>query len=169
MLIEQASTGKLENQPGSNIDETLESMISGTLSRVRDKVGEICMTELSRNNAPLIMATCGSKGALLLQANGRRKLTSFCRQAPRSTSPRWSLVSGSRSSQDIVSPTVSRTVRSPTSSRAPRTRPRRDSSATVSTRDSSRPSSSSTPFRVEKDWSIPLSRRPRLGTWLVVS
>lgn len=72
MLIEQARTGKLENQPGSNIDETLESMISGTLSRVRDKVGEICMTELSRNNAPLIMATCGSKGTLLSRrAKGR--------------------------------------------------------------------------------------------------
>jgi DNA-directed RNA polymerase III subunit RPC1 len=61
-LISQAREGKLENQPGSNVDETLESMISGTLSRVRDKVGEICMTELSRNNSPLIMATCGSKG-----------------------------------------------------------------------------------------------------------
>lgn len=47
------------------MDATLESMISGTLSRVRDKVGEICMTELSRNNAPLIMATCGSKGLFL--------------------------------------------------------------------------------------------------------
>lgn len=63
-LIRQATTGKLENQPGSDVDATLESMISGTLSKVRDKVGEICMTELSRNNAPLIMATCGSKGAL---------------------------------------------------------------------------------------------------------
>ncbi|SCV70568.1 BQ2448_3330 [Microbotryum intermedium] len=63
LLIEQAATGKLESQPGSNVEETLESMISGTLSRVRDKVGEICMTELSRNNAPLIMATCGSKGS----------------------------------------------------------------------------------------------------------
>ena len=59
-----AGRGKLECQPGSNVEQTLESMISGDLSRVRDKVGEICMTELSRNNAPLIMATCGSKGAL---------------------------------------------------------------------------------------------------------
>ena len=62
-LIVRAAEGKLENQPGSNLEETLESMISGTLSKVRDKVGEICMTELSRNNAPLIMATCGSKGS----------------------------------------------------------------------------------------------------------
>ncbi|POY73995.1 putative DNA-directed RNA polymerase [Rhodotorula taiwanensis] len=58
-----AGRGKLECQPGSNVEQTLESMISGDLSRVRDKVGEICMTELSRNNAPLIMATCGSKGS----------------------------------------------------------------------------------------------------------
>ncbi|KAK4700233.1 DNA-directed RNA polymerase III subunit RPC1, partial [Phenoliferia sp. Uapishka_3] len=62
-LIRQAGTGKLDNQPGSDVNATLEAMISGTLSRVRDKVGEICMTELSRNNAPLIMATCGSKGS----------------------------------------------------------------------------------------------------------
>jgi len=48
------------------MEQTLESMISGDLSRVRDQVGEICMTELSRNNAPLIMATCGSKGELLV-------------------------------------------------------------------------------------------------------
>ncbi|BGP31083.1 DNA-directed RNA polymerase III subunit C1 (rpo31) [Rhodotorula toruloides] len=61
--IEKAARGKLECQPGSNLEQTLESLISGDLSRVRDQVGEICMTELSRNNAPLIMATCGSKGS----------------------------------------------------------------------------------------------------------
>lgn len=61
--IRLASENRLECQPGSNMEQTLESMISGDLSRVRDQVGEICMTELSRNNAPLIMATCGSKGA----------------------------------------------------------------------------------------------------------
>ncbi|GJN89850.1 hypothetical protein Rhopal_002839-T1 [Rhodotorula paludigena] len=61
--IAKAAAGKLECQPGSNVEQTLESMISGDLSRVRDQVGEICMDELSRNNAPLIMATCGSKGS----------------------------------------------------------------------------------------------------------
>jgi DNA-directed RNA polymerase III subunit RPC1 len=60
--IEDLAAGKLENQPGSGPEETLESVISGELSRVREAVGEICMRELSRNNAPLIMATCGSKG-----------------------------------------------------------------------------------------------------------
>ncbi|GAA6004779.1 hypothetical protein JCM11491_002226 [Sporobolomyces phaffii] len=61
--IRLAAENRLECQPGSNMEQTLESMISGDLSRVRDQVGEICMTELSRNNAPLIMATCGSKGS----------------------------------------------------------------------------------------------------------
>ena len=37
-------------------------MISSVLSKVREAVGQICMKELSRQNAPLIMATCGSKG-----------------------------------------------------------------------------------------------------------
>lgn len=54
------------------MEQTLESMISGDLSRVRDQVGEICMTELSRNNSPLIMATCGSKGILLLRPSLRK-------------------------------------------------------------------------------------------------
>lgn len=77
-LITLAKKGKLENKPGCNQEQTLEAMISSVLSQVRDKVGkhgtqpgrypiltplgEICMRELSRYNAPLIMATCGSKG-----------------------------------------------------------------------------------------------------------
>lgn len=62
-LIEKAKVGKLENLPGCNQEQTLENMISGVLSSVRSDVGEICMTELSRHNAPLIMAFCGSKGS----------------------------------------------------------------------------------------------------------
>ena len=45
-----------------NQEQTLEAMISDVLSKVRGDVGNICMQELSRHNAPLIMATCGSKG-----------------------------------------------------------------------------------------------------------
>jgi DNA-directed RNA polymerase III subunit RPC1 len=60
--INQAKLGKLENLPGSTQEGTLETKISGTLSAVRAAVGDICMRELSRHNAPLIMATCGSKG-----------------------------------------------------------------------------------------------------------
>lgn len=61
-LISKAKLGKLENKAGCNQEQTLEAMISGVLSKVRGDVGETCMKELSRHNAPLIMATCGSKG-----------------------------------------------------------------------------------------------------------
>ncbi|KAI5116058.1 hypothetical protein M0805_002844 [Coniferiporia weirii] len=64
-LIAQAKKGKLENKPGCNQEQTLEAMISGVLSKVRDTVGDTCMKELSRHNAPLIMATCGSKGSAI--------------------------------------------------------------------------------------------------------
>ncbi|PAV20584.1 beta and beta-prime subunits of DNA dependent RNA-polymerase [Pyrrhoderma noxium] len=64
-LIAQAKKGKLENKPGCNQEQTLEAMISGVLSKVRDTVGDLCMKELSRFNAPLIMATCGSKGSAI--------------------------------------------------------------------------------------------------------
>jgi DNA-directed RNA polymerase III subunit RPC1 len=61
-LIAQAKKGRLENKPGCDQEQTLEAMISSVLSKVREAVGNICMHELSRHNAPLIMATCGSKG-----------------------------------------------------------------------------------------------------------
>lgn len=61
-LIAKAKLGKLENRPGCDQEQTLEAMIGSVLSEVRDKVGGICMKQLSRYNAPLIMATAGSKG-----------------------------------------------------------------------------------------------------------
>lgn len=61
-LIADAKKGKLENKPGCDQEQTLEALISSVLSKVREAVGDICMKELSRQNAPLIMATCGSKG-----------------------------------------------------------------------------------------------------------
>jgi len=63
-LIGLAKKGKLENKPGCDQEQTLEAMIGSVLSKVREQVGGICMKELSRQNAPLIMATCGSKGLL---------------------------------------------------------------------------------------------------------
>jgi DNA-directed RNA polymerase III subunit RPC1 len=60
--IELAKRGKLENAPGCDQETTLEKAIQGILNEVRGKVGEICMDELSRANAPLTMAICGSKG-----------------------------------------------------------------------------------------------------------
>ncbi|KAI0786519.1 beta and beta-prime subunits of DNA dependent RNA-polymerase [Abortiporus biennis] len=64
-LINRAKKGQLENKPGCDQEQTLEAMISSVLSNVRDKVGQICMKELSRHNAPYIMATCGSKGSVI--------------------------------------------------------------------------------------------------------
>ncbi|KIJ54648.1 hypothetical protein M422DRAFT_24553 [Sphaerobolus stellatus SS14] len=64
-LIQKAKLGQLENKPGCNQEETLEAMISGVLNKVRGDVGDTCMKELSRFNAPLIMATCGSKGSVI--------------------------------------------------------------------------------------------------------
>jgi DNA-directed RNA polymerase III subunit RPC1 len=61
-LIKQAKEGKLELAAGMDLEGSLESSVSGVLSKVRDKCAEICMTELSRHNAPLTMAVCGSKG-----------------------------------------------------------------------------------------------------------
>ncbi len=45
------------------MEETLEAKISGVLSKVRQNAGELCINSLSRNNAPLIMASSGSKGS----------------------------------------------------------------------------------------------------------
>ncbi|TFK64915.1 beta and beta-prime subunits of DNA dependent RNA-polymerase [Pluteus cervinus] len=64
-LIALEKKGKLENKPGCDQEQTLEAMISSVLSKVREQVGQICMKELSRHNAPLIMATCGSKGSVI--------------------------------------------------------------------------------------------------------
>lgn len=64
-LIGLYNRGKLETQPGCNEEQTLEAKIGGLLSKVREEVGEVCIRELDSLNAPLIMATCGSKGSTL--------------------------------------------------------------------------------------------------------
>ncbi|AMD22835.1 HHR066Cp [Eremothecium sinecaudum] len=64
-LIDLFKKGKLETQPGCNEEQTLEAKIGGLLSKVREEVGEVCIRELDNLNAPLIMATCGSKGSNL--------------------------------------------------------------------------------------------------------
>lgn len=61
-LIKQAKEGKLELGAGMDLEGTLESTVSGVLSKVRDKCADVCFRELSRHNAPLTMAICGSKG-----------------------------------------------------------------------------------------------------------
>ncbi|PWW74921.1 beta and beta-prime subunits of DNA dependent RNA-polymerase, partial [Tuber magnatum] len=62
-LILDFKEGKLEKQAGCDEEVTLENKVQGILSNVRDKVGDICMRELSKNNSPLIMANSGSKGS----------------------------------------------------------------------------------------------------------
>ncbi|KAJ3933435.1 MAG: hypothetical protein NXY57DRAFT_1066569 [Lentinula lateritia] len=62
-LITKAKNGELETKPGCDQVQTLEA--ESMFSKVREAVGQICMKELSRQNAPLIMATCGSKGSVL--------------------------------------------------------------------------------------------------------
>lgn len=64
-LIDLLALGKLETQPGCNEEQTLEAKIGGLLSKVREEVGDVCIQELESSNAPLIMATCGSKGSTL--------------------------------------------------------------------------------------------------------
>ncbi|EPS62830.1 hypothetical protein M569_11956, partial [Genlisea aurea] len=61
--IESYKSGKLELLPGCNKAETLEAKITGTLNKIRDTTAEVCMTNLSWRNSPLIMSQCGSKGS----------------------------------------------------------------------------------------------------------
>lgn len=61
--IDAFKRGELALQPGCSADQTLESVLSGILSRIRDDCGQLCLQELSRFNAPLIMQWCGSKGS----------------------------------------------------------------------------------------------------------
>lgn len=62
-IIDQFRSGQLTPLPGCTLDQTLESVLNGELSQVRNRAGELCKQELSRHNAPLIMTLCGSKGS----------------------------------------------------------------------------------------------------------
>ncbi|KAF2020283.1 beta and beta-prime subunits of DNA dependent RNA-polymerase [Aaosphaeria arxii CBS 175.79] len=62
-LIEDFENGRLQRDPGCDEEKTMENRIGGILSGVRQAAGDICFDELSRWNAPLLMAKCGSKGS----------------------------------------------------------------------------------------------------------
>ncbi|EEH50345.1 DNA-directed RNA polymerase III core subunit RPO31 [Paracoccidioides brasiliensis Pb18] len=62
-VIQKFKSGKLEKAPGCDEQMTMENIISGILSKVRQQAGDLCISELSRWNTPLIMATSGSKGS----------------------------------------------------------------------------------------------------------
>lgn len=61
--IKDCQNGELQTQPGCSADETLEALILRELSTIRDSSGKVCLNELPKINAPLIMAICGSKGS----------------------------------------------------------------------------------------------------------
>ena len=60
-LMKKHSQGLLQSSAGSTTDETLEALMLKELSGIRGAAGKICLNELPVNNAPLIMALCGSK------------------------------------------------------------------------------------------------------------
>ncbi|KIH46361.1 RNA polymerase Rpb1, domain 2 [Ancylostoma duodenale] len=63
--IAQLDSGQLMAQPGCTGGETLEALILHELSSIRDRAGRACLDNLSKHNAPLTMAMCGSKGSFL--------------------------------------------------------------------------------------------------------
>jgi len=64
-MIEDWRAGGIEAQAGCDVEQTLENKISGTLNKVREEAGQICVDELPKTNAPLVMATSGSKGSFI--------------------------------------------------------------------------------------------------------
>lgn len=62
-LILQFSQGRLRRDPGCDQEQTLENKLSGILGAVRRDAGDACFEELSRYDAAVIMAKCGSKGS----------------------------------------------------------------------------------------------------------
>lgn len=64
-LVEQFRAGTLALQPGCNEEQSLEALMNGTLSKLRESMGNMCMDELHRLNPPRVMAVCGSKGSTL--------------------------------------------------------------------------------------------------------
>lgn len=62
-LIARFKDGSLTRREGTDEEGTMENDISGILSKVRQQAGDYCIMELGRHNAPLTMATSGSKGS----------------------------------------------------------------------------------------------------------
>eukprot|EP01028_Stygiella_incarcerata_P002839 TRINITY_DN1537_c0_g1_i1.p1 TRINITY_DN1537_c0_g1~~TRINITY_DN1537_c0_g1_i1.p1 ORF type:complete len:1415 (+),score=363.19 TRINITY_DN1537_c0_g1_i1:100-4344(+) len=62
-MIRAYENGKLDPQPGCTVEETLEAVLNGRLSELRESCGKLCVRMLPWRNAPLTMATCGSKGS----------------------------------------------------------------------------------------------------------
>lgn len=61
-LITEMKTGTLVPLPGSTLAGTLEAQLTTVLSDIRQDAGTVCKEELTRFNAAVVMARCGSKG-----------------------------------------------------------------------------------------------------------
>jgi len=64
-FIKKYREGKLRTLPGNTSEETLELEISGTLNKVRDKIGDHLVSVIDKHNNVFIMADSGAKGNLL--------------------------------------------------------------------------------------------------------
>ncbi|GIQ90390.1 hypothetical protein KIPB_013172, partial [Kipferlia bialata] len=64
-LIREYEAGTLQPKPGCTALQTLEAVINGELSRIREQMGTTCIEELHWTNSPGIMAKCGSKGSTI--------------------------------------------------------------------------------------------------------
>jgi DNA-directed RNA polymerase III subunit RPC1 len=65
-MILLAKTGRLIPKPGMTVKQSLEAMLNGELSQVRDACGSAAVQALdAKSNAPLIMVNSGSKGSAL--------------------------------------------------------------------------------------------------------
>ena len=62
-VINQWRNGKLTLKPGCNAEQTLESVLNGKLSQIRDKLGDLLRNSLNVFNSPYVMAISGSKGS----------------------------------------------------------------------------------------------------------
>ncbi|KAI1973471.1 DNA-directed RNA polymerase III subunit C1 (rpo31) [Ophidiomyces ophidiicola] len=62
-LIEKLKADNFVNASGGDERQNTENSITGLLNKVRQQAGEFCIAELSKHNAPLVMATSGSKGS----------------------------------------------------------------------------------------------------------
>jgi DNA-directed RNA polymerase III subunit RPC1 len=61
--ITSFNEGRLELAPGCDAEESLENSVTGELNSIRERAAAACMAGLHRNNSPLIMSQCGSKGS----------------------------------------------------------------------------------------------------------
>ena len=66
--IIQYNSGALPLKPGCNLLQSLESELTGILSRVRETAGAECKRIAPTLNSPKVMAECGSKGSVLNMA-----------------------------------------------------------------------------------------------------